>query len=247
MRRADQWPPAGVRYDNLLPGNAVAVAAASRRSTTAACRPSRRTPKPPTSFDYPNPGWVTGVVVIGPDGPASGFDSVAPRPDLHHRAPRPRTSKSPDRSSSMLYASSTATDTRLLRQAVGSVSAIARRPRQDAQSVRRYSSRKRLAARLAPRARSGAQHRHGAIPHPHQSAAARAADKIYRFDISSSRWRTCSRQGHRIRLEIVNGDSPATEMLWPHYYRPDRIGTDTIHHDGAQPSQLILPVMPANK
>jgi hypothetical protein len=33
----------------------------------------------------------------------------------------------------------------------------------------------------------------------------------------------------RLWLEIVNGDSPATEILWAHYYRPDKIGSDTIH------------------
>jgi predicted acyl esterase len=50
------------------------------------------------------------------------------------------------------------------------------------------------------------------------------------------------RMGHRIRLEVVNGDSPVTEALWPHFYRPDRIGTDTIHHGADHPSALILPV-----
>jgi hypothetical protein len=50
------------------------------------------------------------------------------------------------------------------------------------------------------------------------------------------------KQGHRLRLEIVNGDSPATEILWSHYYRPDKIGSDTIYHDVAHLSELILPV-----
>jgi len=27
-----------------------------------------------TSYDYPNPGWVSGVVGFGPAGPAGGFD-----------------------------------------------------------------------------------------------------------------------------------------------------------------------------
>jgi hypothetical protein len=53
------------------------------------------------------------------------------------------------------------------------------------------------------------------------------------------------KQGHRLRVEIVNGDSPATEILWSHYYRPDKIGSDTIHHDAPYPSELVLPVSPA--
>jgi predicted acyl esterase len=52
-------------------------------------------------------------------------------------------------------------------------------------------------------------------------------------------------KGHRLRLEIVNGDSPVSEQLWPHYYRPDKIGSDTIHHDATHPSELILPVSPS--
>jgi hypothetical protein len=46
-----------------------------------------------------------------------------------------------------------------------------------------------------------------------------------------------------VRLEIVNGDSVITDVLWTHYYVPSKIGTDTIHHSAEHPSVLILPVM----
>jgi predicted acyl esterase len=49
-------------------------------------------------------------------------------------------------------------------------------------------------------------------------------------------------KGNRIRVEIVNGDSPVTDALFFHIYRPDKIGTDTIYHSRELPSQLILPV-----
>jgi uncharacterized protein len=81
--------------------------------------------------------------------------------------------------------------------------------------------------------------------HTHANPQPLEVNRIYRFDISLEPMAYLYKQGHRIRLEIVNGDSPMTEMLWPHYYRPDRMGADTIHHDSAHPSQLILPVMPA--
>ena len=51
------------------------------------------------------------------------------------------------------------------------------------------------------------------------------------------------KSGHRIRLEIVNGDSPVTEVLWTHCYRPDKIGQDTVYHNAQHPSVLTLPVM----
>jgi hypothetical protein len=41
----------------------------------------------------------------------------------------------------------------------------------------------------------------------------------------------------------VNGDSPITDVLWTHYYQPNKIGQDTIHHSARYPSRLILPVM----
>ena len=36
---------------------------------------------------------------------------------------------------------------------------------------------------------------------------------------------------------------PFSDGLFFHVYRPDKIGTDTIHHDSAHPSRLVLPVL----
>jgi uncharacterized protein len=49
--------------------------------------------------------------------------------------------------------------------------------------------------------------------------------------------------GNRVRLEIANGDSVVTDVLWTHYYTPSKIGTDAIFHSQECPSALILPVM----
>jgi len=78
--------------------------------------------------------------------------------------------------------------------------------------------------------------------HGHAAPEPIVPGEVYRFDISLEPMAFRFRQGHRIRLEIVNGDSPVTEVLWTHYYRPDKIGRDTIHHDARHPSALILPV-----
>jgi predicted acyl esterase len=51
------------------------------------------------------------------------------------------------------------------------------------------------------------------------------------------------RTGSRIRVEVCNGDSPVTDALFFHFYRPDKIGADTIFHDADHPSELILPVL----
>ena len=53
------------------------------------------------------------------------------------------------------------------------------------------------------------------------------------------------KRGHRIRLEIVNGDTALTETpFFVHQYQWYKVGTDTIHHDAAHPSRLLLPLAP---
>jgi putative CocE/NonD family hydrolase len=80
--------------------------------------------------------------------------------------------------------------------------------------------------------------------HTHQYPQPLNADEIYAFEISLEPMAYRFKIGHRIRLEIVNGDSPASEQLWSHYYRPDKVGADTIYHSAQYPSQIILPVAP---
>ena len=83
--------------------------------------------------------------------------------------------------------------------------------------------------------------------HTHQNPQPLAPNEIYPFEISLEPMAYRFKASHRIRLEIVNGDSPISEALWSHYYRPDKIGADTSHHSAQYPSQLLLPVTPANQ
>ncbi len=66
--------------------------------------------------------------------------------------------------------------------------------------------------------------------------------EIYAFDIEILPIAYVFKKGHRIRLELANGDSPATDGVFSHPYHPSLMGTDTIRHDGAHASALILPV-----
>jgi predicted acyl esterase len=67
--------------------------------------------------------------------------------------------------------------------------------------------------------------------------------EVYRFDIEVLPVAYVFRKGHRIRLEIANGDSAVTDAVFTHPYPPTAIGSDTIHHDGAHLSCLRLPVV----
>ena len=65
--------------------------------------------------------------------------------------------------------------------------------------------------------------------------------EIYEFDIEVLPIAYVFKKGHRIRLELANGNSPATDGVFSHPYHPSLMGTDTIHHDararlGAHPA-----------
>jgi hypothetical protein len=79
--------------------------------------------------------------------------------------------------------------------------------------------------------------------HTHTDPQPIEPGKIYRFDISVEPMAHRFKKGSCMRLEIVNGDSVVTDVLWTHYYIPSKIGTDTIHHSAEHPSALVLPVM----
>ena len=68
--------------------------------------------------------------------------------------------------------------------------------------------------------------------------------EIYEFDIEVMPVSYVFGKGHRIRIEIANGDSSVTDGVFTHPYHPTLIGTDTIHHDAAHPSRILLPVIP---
>jgi putative CocE/NonD family hydrolase len=77
----------------------------------------------------------------------------------------------------------------------------------------------------------------------HANPQAIVPGEVYQFDIEVLPVSYVFRKGHRIRLEIVNGDSPLTDAVFNHPYHPTQMGSDTIHHDAVRPSCLMLPVV----
>ena len=67
--------------------------------------------------------------------------------------------------------------------------------------------------------------------------------EIYAFEIEVLPVSYLFRRGHRIRLEIANGDFSVTEFVFTHPYHPTLLGADTIHHDAAHASCIMLPVV----
>jgi hypothetical protein len=77
----------------------------------------------------------------------------------------------------------------------------------------------------------------------HERATPLTPGSIYKIEIPLQPIAYLFHKRSRIRVEVCNGDSPVTDALFFHFYRPDKIGTDTIHHNAEHPSELILPVL----
>jgi uncharacterized protein len=244
MRSSQTWPPGDLDYRAwyLNGSHSHSVTSLNDGGLSMMAAESQRDGQGTTSYQYPNPGWVAGVVGFGPAGPAGGFDparrvltftTAALESDLEIAGPIKL----------VLFASSTARDTDF----------FIKLSDQFPQPAEERAKGLNPFAELVTRGWLRASHRAldperstDMVPyHTHHDPKPIEPDQVYRFDISLEPMAYLFKHGHRIRLEIVNGDSPASEMLWPHYYRPDKVGSDTVHHDGEHPSQLILPVTPA--
>jgi uncharacterized protein len=67
--------------------------------------------------------------------------------------------------------------------------------------------------------------------------------EIVKLEIEILPFSNLFKKGHRMRLEISNGDSPITDSIFTHQYSWFKVGRDTVHHDTEHASRLILPVV----
>jgi putative CocE/NonD family hydrolase len=239
--RCDSWPPPGARY------TAFYLSPAPSRSVTSlndgTLTPATPTGSSSTSYRYPNPGWVAGVVGFGPAGPAGGFDSVR-RVLTFTGEPLAADLEIAGPIKLVLHLSTTAGDTDVFLKLSDQ---FPQAPEDRAKGLSPF-------AELVTRGWLRASHREidtertsDMVPrYTHRNPQPLMPGTIYKLEISLEPMAYLFKEGHRIRLEIANGDSPVTEALWPHYYRPDKIGTDTIHHGRDHISELVLPVIPTS-
>ena len=237
-RSSDVWPPKNVQYRSwyLNAESSGSVTSLNDGGLAATPTGSRAT----TSYRYPDPQWVAGVVGFAPGGPAAGYDPVR-RVLTFNSAPLDADLEIAGPIKLVLFASSTATDTdffvKISCQFPQDAEARAKGVNPAADLVSRGWLR--ASHRRMDEARSTEMEPY----HTHTSPEAIVPGRVYRYDISVEPMAYLFKKGSRIRLEIVNGDSPITEgAYWAHYYRPNQIGEDTIHHSAEYPSALILPV-----
>lgn len=235
IRTCEAWPPPAVRKQTfyLASGPTGSVSSLNDGALVDAPRRNGGT----TTYSYPHPSWVLGVVAVGPEGPDPAravltFTSEPLAQDLEIAGS----------GKLLVHLSTTGTDTDV----------IVKLSEQFAQPDAERSAGKQPRYAIVTKGWLRASHsfeRHPMLDseemayYLHERAMPLVPGEGYEIEVPLQpiAWRF--RKGSRIRLEIANGDSPATDGLFAHAYRPDKIGSDTIYHDEPHPSRLILPVL----
>jgi predicted acyl esterase len=235
FRSAASWPPPEARYTTWHLG-------AQKSGSVTSLNDGSLTREAPdgaaaTTYAYPNPGWMMGVVGMGPNNmpdPARRVLTFCTAPlaqDLEIAGPIKLT----------LYASSSCKDTDFF---VKLSEQLPQSPEDRAKELNPASfwiTKGWLKA--SHRALDPAKSTEMEPYHTHTDPQPIEPGKIYRFDISIEPMAHRFKKGSRVRLELANGDSVVTDVLWTHYYSPTKIGADTIHHSAEHRSALILPVL----
>lgn len=233
------WPVKGARYRSLYLSRKTSKSVTSLNDGSL----SADAPKPnggSTSYDYPNPGWTRGTVAMGPQGPdplrgALTFTTDPLEKDMEIAGPIVLE----------LYASSTCTDADFF------IKLSDQRP----QEAEERAVGRQPAATVVSKGWLRASHREKDEAnstkyrpfYTHASPQPIEPGEVYKFEIEVMPCAHRFRAGHRIRLEILNGDSLFTDGLFTHQYLYYKVGTDTFWHNAKYPSRLLLPVVPARR
>jgi hypothetical protein len=236
VRTFETWPPPGTKSAHFY------LAKGPTGSVTSLNDGGLGTEQPErgggsTSYTYPHPSWVMGVVPLGPAGPdaARGVLTFTTQP-LDHDIEVAGTAKL------ILYAASTQSDTDFI------VKISEQFQQSQEERARGVQPRSFIITKGWLRAshmdRDPKRNTEEIPYYTHARTTPLKPGSVYKFEIPFQPIAYLFRKGNRIRVEVCNGDSPITDSLFFHFYRPDKIGTDTICHDTEHPSELILPVLP---
>lgn len=233
---APSWPPENSRtvpyYLGAGPTGSVTSLNDGALSTKAA-----ETQGGATAFDYPNADWRIGVVGFGKDG----------RPDPVRRVltfttpPLERDVEIAGPIELILNAASSRNDTDFFVKLSEQMAQDEFERRADVQPRSRIVTKGWLRASM--RAIDKKLSRPHAPHYSHTAPQMLTPNRVYEFTIAVMPTAYRFKAGSRIRLELANGDSSVTEGVFSHFYTPDKVGRDTIHHDARYPSRLLLPVM----
>ena len=232
-RSFDTWPPPGIRPARFYLGSGVSGTVKSLNDGVLASSTAGEAGAT-TSYSYPQPSWVFGVVALAPDGPdpVRGVLTFTTEPleaDLEVAGSGKLT----------IYASTTRNDMDFL---VKVSEQMAQSPEEHAKGTQPQSTIVSKGWLRASHMERDPERSTDDIPdYTHGQVTPLVPETIYKIDIPLQPIAYRFSRGHRIRLEVSNGDSPVTDAIFFHFYRPDKIGTDTLYHDADHPSELWLP------
>jgi len=190
-----------------------------------------------TTYSYPDDQWVSGVVARGP----KGLDPVR----------RVLTLTTPPLEAEVevtggivleLHASSDQIDTDFIVK-LSDVLPLDDDRRAEGEQPKFVTVTKGW-LKASHRAKDEARSKPHRPFHTHADPQALEPGTIYAFEIDVHPASYVFKQGHRIRLELANGDSSATDGSFSHQYLWFKMGSDTIYHDAEHPSRILLPVVP---
>lgn len=236
-REESAWPPKAAKF------RAFHLSRRASKSVTSLNDGSLTTDLPPanggsTGWDYPQPGWKIGTVGFGPQGPdrvknALTFTTEPLAADLEIAGPIVLE----------LHASSTNTDTDFIVKLADVLPQPADDRARGLQPASVVVSKGWL--RASHREKDGKRSTKWRPIYTHANPQPIEPGRIYTYEIEVMPCAHRFRAGHRIRLEILNGDSALTDAIFTHQYLYYKVGRDTFWHNAAHPSRLLLPVVPA--
>ncbi len=228
------WPPAGTRDATyyLAPGPTGSVTSLNDGALANAAPAGTAS----TTYAYPQTSWTFGVVALGPAGP----DPV--RAVLTYTSePLADDLELAGSGKLFVHVSTSKRDTDVIVKLSEQVAQT------DAERASGAQPRYTIVSKGYLRA-SHSFERDPALDSAEIAMYAHAREvplepgTVYELEIPLHPMAYRFSKGNRIRLELANGDSAMTDGLFAHAYRPDKVGTDTIHHNATHPSRLILPV-----
>ncbi len=227
---ATDWPPPDAQPTTLyLSGERSGVTTSLNDGSLTAVQPAGNTPDR-TSWTYPDPGWMAGVTVFGPNGAPDNVARVCTFTTAAMKTDREFTGQGV----LDLHASTDQTDLDLIVKL--SLVRTGGPPIKVSQGWLRASHRAEdpdLTTDIRPF-------------HAHQSAEPVQPGQVYRLRVELLAMSFLARPGDRIRLEVSNQDSLVSDAPMTHWYG-QKVGTDSYHHSPAYPSALVLHERPRNE
>ena len=231
------WPPKNAKYTSFyLNGKKSNSLSSLNDGSLSATKP--RANGGSTTWEYPQGGWKLGTVGFGPQGPdpvrnCVTFTTEPLKKDMEIAGPIILE----------LQASSTNTDTDF----------IVKLSDQHPQSKKEREAGLQPASAVVSKGWLRASHREKDKKnstklrpiYTHSNPQPIEPGEIYTYEIEVMPCAYRFKKGHRVRLEILNGDSPLTDSLFTHQYLYYKVGSDTFWHNAKNASCLKLPVVPA--